>query len=146
MPLELTPFIGRDDESIKIGELLQDSSHRLLTLVGVGGIGKTRLALHAAAALVDGYSDGVWLVEFANLSDPGLVPQHAAAVLGVSAQAYRNLNPIAQVQVVREEYEQLVGEFQKLRGGEVFEGNYAEGFAMSLEDAIAYALGEIDEI
>ena len=44
LPLELTPFIGRDNELVKIGELLQDPSYRLLTLVGVGGIGKTRLA------------------------------------------------------------------------------------------------------
>jgi non-specific serine/threonine protein kinase len=86
LPLELTPFIGRDDELVHIGELLQDTSYRLLTLVGVGGIGKTRLALHAAAELVDGYPDGVWLVEFAKLRDPELVSQHAASVLGVSAQ------------------------------------------------------------
>ena len=85
LPLELTPFIGRDDELVKIGELLQDPTVRLLTLVGVGGIGKTRLALHAAAKLVDSYPDGVWLVELARLRDPGLVPQRAAAVLGVSA-------------------------------------------------------------
>jgi len=86
LPLELTPFIGRDDELVHIGELLQDPSYRLLTLVGVGGIGKTRLALHAAAELVDGYPDGVWLVEFAKLRDPELVSQHAASVLGVSAR------------------------------------------------------------
>jgi class 3 adenylate cyclase len=86
LPLELTPFIGRDDESIKIGELLQEPSYRLLTLVGVGGIGKTRLALHTAAEVIDGYPDGVWLVELAQFRDPELVPQRAAAVLGVSAQ------------------------------------------------------------
>jgi len=86
LPLELTPFIGRDDELVKIGELLQDPSYRLLTLVGVGGIGKTRLALHAASDMINGYPDGVWLIEFARLKDPELVAQHTAAVFGVSAQ------------------------------------------------------------
>ncbi len=85
LPAELTPFIGRETELVEIGDLLLDPSIRLLTLVGVGGMGKTRLSLHAAAELVEEFPDGVWLVEFANLRDPELVPQHAAAVLGVSA-------------------------------------------------------------
>jgi len=85
LPAELTPFIGRDTELVEIGDLLRDPSIRLLTLVGVGGMGKTRLSLHAAAELVEEFPDGVWLVEFANLRDPELVPQHTAAVLGVSA-------------------------------------------------------------
>ena len=86
LPAELTPFIGRETELVEIGEMLRDPSIRLLTLVGVGGMGKTRLALHAAAELIEVFPDGVWLVEFAKLRDPELVPQHAAAVLGVSAQ------------------------------------------------------------
>jgi non-specific serine/threonine protein kinase len=86
LPAELTPFIGRETELVEIGEMLRDPSIRLLTLVGVGGMGKTRLALHAAVELIEVFPDGVWLVEFAKLRDPELVPQHAAAVLGVSAQ------------------------------------------------------------
>ncbi|MEE8119951.1 MAG: tetratricopeptide repeat protein [Anaerolineales bacterium] len=86
LPAELTPFIGRETELVEIGDLLRDPSIRLLTLVGVGGMGKTRLSLHAAAELVEEFPDGVWLVEFAQLRDPELVPQHAAAVFGVSAQ------------------------------------------------------------
>ena len=64
---------------------------RLLTLTGTGGCGKTRLALQAAGRLVDAYSDGVWLVELAPLSDPALVPQAVAAVLGVREQQGRTL-------------------------------------------------------
>lgn len=85
LPSELTPFIGREDELLEINDLLRDPSHRLLTLVGVGGIGKSRLALQAAAGLVNTYPYCVWLVEFAYLTDPELVPQQAALVLGVSA-------------------------------------------------------------
>ena len=63
----------------------------------MGGIGKTRLALHAAAELVGGYPDGVWLVEFAKLRDPELVSQHAASVLGVSAQEAKDGRDVADV-------------------------------------------------
>jgi predicted ATPase/class 3 adenylate cyclase len=86
LPAELTPFIGRETELVEIGDLLRNPSIRLLTLVGVGGMGKTRLSLHVATKMVEVFPDGVWLVEFAKLRDPELVPQHAAAVLGVSAQ------------------------------------------------------------
>ncbi len=85
LPSDLTPFIGRRDELSAITGYLADPSIHLLTLLGVGGIGKTRLAIHAAAELVDDFPDGVWLVEFARLRDPKLVPQHTASVLGVSA-------------------------------------------------------------
>ena len=83
IPAELTPFIGREDELVKIIKYLKDTSIRLLTLIGAGGMGKTRLALHVASTLIDDFPDGVWLVEFARLRDPALVAQHAAAALGV---------------------------------------------------------------
>jgi predicted ATPase/class 3 adenylate cyclase len=86
LPAELTPFIGREAELDEIGGQLQDPAKRLLTLVGVGGMGKTRLALRAAEELIDTFPNGVWLVEFAKLRDPKLVPQQTAAALGVSAQ------------------------------------------------------------
>ena len=59
---------------------------RLLTLTGAGGCGKTRLALKVARDLVGAYSDGVWLVDLAPLSDPALVPQAVAKALGVREQ------------------------------------------------------------
>jgi len=81
LPQQLTAFIGRRRELAEVRKLL--SKTRLLTLHGVGGIGKTRLALQAAAGVLDNYSDGVWLVELAPLADPRLVPLAVASVLGV---------------------------------------------------------------
>ena len=77
----LTSFIGRERELVEIKRLLPGK--RLLTLVGVGGIGKTRLALQLAAEVMDAYRDGVWLVEFGSITDPLLVPTSVAQVLGV---------------------------------------------------------------
>jgi len=81
LPLQLTSFVGRVRELAKFEELLAD--HRLLTLTGPGGSGKTRLALTAASAMAEDFEDGIRLVELAPLSDPDLVPQAAASVLGV---------------------------------------------------------------
>jgi predicted ATPase/DNA-binding winged helix-turn-helix (wHTH) protein len=81
LPAPLTSFIGRERELVEIKRLLP--SARLLTLVGVGGIGKTRLALQAGAEVVDAYRDGVWFVDLAPLADPPLVPSAVAQALGV---------------------------------------------------------------
>ena len=61
-------------------------AHRLVTLTGVGGVGKTRLALEVAARLVDEFPDGVWLFELAAVTDPAAVPDAVAAVLGITQQ------------------------------------------------------------
>jgi len=81
LPYQVSTFVGREAEMTKIRELLRDT--RLLTLTGTGGVGKTRLALQAAAEMLYEYPDGVWLVELASLSDGGLVHQALAAALGV---------------------------------------------------------------
>lgn len=84
LPIQLTSFVGREREMQEIKRLL--TTTRLLTLTGAGGAGKTRLALQVAADLVEQYDDGVWLIELASFSDPALVPQSVAAVLGVREQ------------------------------------------------------------
>ncbi|MEO6065753.1 MAG: tetratricopeptide repeat protein [Lysobacterales bacterium] len=85
LPLQVTLFVGRERELADVKGLLADA--RLLTLVGIGGLGKTRLALQTAAGVIDDYRDGVWLVELAPLSDATLVPQAVASVLGVKEAA-----------------------------------------------------------
>jgi predicted ATPase len=76
----LTSFVGRAREIEETIRLL--GTERLLTLTGPGGSGKTRLALAVASELVDRFKDGVWLVDLASLSDPDLVPQAVASILG----------------------------------------------------------------
>jgi len=83
LPVQLTSFVGRRDELAKVAGLL--AGHRLVTLTGSGGCGKTRLALHAAAGRVGGLPDGVWLAELAPLTDPGQVSSTVAATLPVRA-------------------------------------------------------------
>jgi predicted ATPase/class 3 adenylate cyclase len=85
LPQQVTSFIGRERELKDVKQLL--SGTRLLTLVGPGGIGKTRLSLQAAADVLDDYPDGVWLVELAPLTNPRLVDQAVAIVLGVKEEA-----------------------------------------------------------
>ncbi|HKW80358.1 MAG TPA: tetratricopeptide repeat protein [Casimicrobiaceae bacterium] len=87
LPQRLTSFIGRGRELAEVGGLLAKT--RLLTLIGVGGIGKTRLSLEVAVDLVDEYPDGVWYVELAPLTDGRLVAQAVASVLGVKEEAGR---------------------------------------------------------
>ena len=81
LPIQLTSFIGRESEIAEVEGLLAET--RFLTLTGSGGCGKTRLGLQVAAGLVEQFPDGVWVVELASLSDPDLVPQETASVLGV---------------------------------------------------------------
>lgn len=83
--VQLTSFIGREREMADVRQLL--SSARLVTLLGSGGAGKTRLALQVAADLLEAYADGVWLIELAPISDPALVPQTVASTLGLREPA-----------------------------------------------------------
>lgn len=80
----LTSFVGRESEADQVQAALK--THRLVTLTGVGGVGKTRLASEVAARLADEFPDGVWLFELAAVTDPAAVPDAVAAVLGVTQQ------------------------------------------------------------
>ncbi len=82
LPALLSSFIGREREIDKVGELL--GAHRLVTLTGPGGVGKTRLAIQTASAALGNYADGVCWVELAALADPALVPHSVVTALGMS--------------------------------------------------------------
>jgi predicted ATPase/class 3 adenylate cyclase len=83
-------FIGRESELGEVQAAVK--AHRLVTLTGVGGVGKTRLALEVARHLVDEFPDGVWVFELAAVTDPAAVPDAVAAVLGVIQQPGKSVS------------------------------------------------------
>src|SRR5437763_2927030 len=85
LPQQLTSLIGREADLAEIKARLSD--HRLVTLTGSGGVGKTRLSIEAGRGLLDRYPDGVWLAELAPLNDAQLVTSIIADVLGISLSA-----------------------------------------------------------
>jgi predicted ATPase len=85
LPEQATSFVGRDTEMAELFALV--GAHRLVTLTGVGGVGKTRLAVQVAAELVGDFPDGVWLVELGPVGDPAAVADALATALGVTPQA-----------------------------------------------------------
>lgn len=87
LPASTTSFIGREKEQDEIKNLI--AKNRLVTLIGMGGIGKTRLSIQIAFALLSNFPNGIWLVELAPLSDPGLIPQAIVNTLGLIEQADR---------------------------------------------------------
>ena len=89
LPAQLTSFVGRERELGELQELAR--AHRLVTVIGTGGTGKTRLMLQASAELVGEQTDGVWLVELAPISDPELIVQAVARGLGIREDPGRPL-------------------------------------------------------
>jgi predicted ATPase len=87
LPRQVTPLLGRDEVVAEVEALIAKAP--LVTLVGTGGVGKTRVALQAGADVLDGSGDGVWFVELAPLSDPGLVAGTIASTLGLREQPER---------------------------------------------------------
>jgi predicted ATPase/class 3 adenylate cyclase len=89
LPRQSTSFVGRDVEVKELAELVR--THELVTLTGVGGVGKTRLAIQVAAELVPDFAEGVWLVELAPVGDPDAVPDAVATALGITPQPGRSV-------------------------------------------------------
>lgn len=113
LPPQITSFIGRTKEIAEIGELVGRS--RLVTLTGPGGTGKTRLSLRVADSLQSAYPDGVFFVELAPITDPGLIPATIAQAIGLREDPARpvidsleaHLRDL-QVLLVLDNFEQLI--------------------------------------
>jgi predicted ATPase/class 3 adenylate cyclase len=89
LPVELSTFVGRSHEVKALGEELAD--HRLVTLIGVGGTGKTRLAIETGIAVSASFPDGCWIVELAPVTVDAAVPFAFAAGLGITAPPDRDV-------------------------------------------------------
>ncbi len=89
LPLQVSSFVGRERELARGTEALRTS--RMVTLTGVGGVGKTRLAVQLAAEVLSGFKDGAWLVELAPVRDPDGVAEAVASVFGVGPRAGQSI-------------------------------------------------------
>lgn len=85
LPASLTTFIGREKEQSDVIKLI--TKHRLVTLTGSGGVGKSRLSINVGEQILEDYFEGVWLVELASLSNPALIAQTFAALFGLTSQS-----------------------------------------------------------
>src|SRR2546430_3321246 len=121
MPAELTSFVGRRRELAEIRKKLAGA--RLVSLVGPGGVGKSRLAIRVATDLARGFKDGSWLVQLAEVRDPDLVPNAALAALDLRDQAATQPSPLVlnylrdrQLLLVVDNCEHLLGAAGQLVG------------------------------
>jgi len=106
LPVPATAFLGRERELGEVADLLR--THRLVTLTGPGGSGKTRLGLQAAAALAEDVTDGVWFVPLATLRDPALVEPTIARTLGVAEHGLTDYVRARRLTLVLDNFEQLL--------------------------------------
>ena len=119
LPEFVSSFVGREVEVDEVRHLVEES--RLVTLVGPGGVGKTRLGLQVAAELLDGSGDGVWMVELGSVADPDAVAREVARVLGIKEQVGRAMHETLvealadrSLLVVLDNCEHLIGACAKL--------------------------------
>jgi len=92
LPAQITSFVGREKEQTETIQLI--NKHRLVSLIGMGGVGKTRLSIKVGETLLQDFSHGVWMVELAPITDSNLIPQTVASIFGLGATP--NL-PVTQV-------------------------------------------------
>src|SRR5437667_6716686 len=106
LPIQPTPFIGREKEVADVQHQLLHEDVRLVTLTGPGGVGKTRMALHVAEQVRAHFADGVWFVSLAPISDPDLVIPTIAQTLGL--REAKEWSPLEQLQVSLRERQMLL--------------------------------------
>jgi serine/threonine protein kinase len=93
LPAQLTSFVGREQEIAELSDLIGQDSCRLLTLVGPGGIGKTRLAIEVAAHNIEVYGDGVFFISLTSISSPDFILSTIADALGTSLHTHGSVDP-----------------------------------------------------
>jgi predicted ATPase/DNA-binding CsgD family transcriptional regulator len=114
LPVPLTRFVGRERERAEVARLVM--ANRLVTLVGAGGVGKTRLAVEVAASVAAGFGDGAVLIDLSAVRDPALLPSVLARALGVEERAGTGLDERL-VRVLRGQHRLLVADnCEHLRG------------------------------
>jgi hypothetical protein len=116
LPLQPTPLVGREKEVSEVCDLLRGEATRLLTLTGPGGIGKTRLALQAAADLLEDFPDGTFFVPLATLTEAELFFSAVAETLGVKetgelplGESLEDYLDQRQLLLVLDNFEQVLG-------------------------------------
>ncbi|MFG1934517.1 ATP-binding protein [Mycobacterium sp. NPDC048908] len=149
LPAQISSFIGRQAETSRVASALRAS--RLVTITGVGGVGKTRLAVQVAAELLPRFPDGAWLVELAAVRDPAAVVEAVAAALHMTNRSSQNLEDslleaLAQKQLlllldncehVLSTVARLVGRIERSCPGVVVLATSREGLALEGEQIIA---------
>ena len=108
LPMSPTPFLGREPERARLLRLLGGDGERLVTITGPGGMGKTRLAIRAAADLADFFAGGVWFVELASLREPEHVVPAIAATLDASGDLAVRIGD-QRLLLVLDNFEQVLG-------------------------------------
>jgi predicted ATPase/class 3 adenylate cyclase/Tfp pilus assembly protein PilF len=122
LPLQSTPLVGREREVEEMAERLRDERVRLLTLTGAGGTGKTRLALQAAADLLEEFEDGAFFVSLATITDPELVPSAIAGPLGVKESPEQPLVETLKNHLREKHLLLLLDNFEQVLNGASFVG------------------------
>jgi predicted ATPase/class 3 adenylate cyclase/Flp pilus assembly protein TadD len=122
LPLQPTPLVGRERETREVADRVCTEEVRLLTLTGPGGTGKTRLALQAAADLLEEFSDGAFFVTLATITDPELVPSAIAGPLGVKESAEQHFIETLKNYLQGKELLLLLDNFEQVLKGASFVG------------------------
>src|SRR6266705_5838831 len=114
LPVQLTPLIGRRQEVAEVWALLQRPEVRLVTLTGLGGVGKTRLSLQVGTDLLDDFADGVCFVPLAPISDPDLVVPTIAQALGIKEAGEQPLSDLLQASLQDKHLLLLLDNFEQM--------------------------------
>jgi predicted ATPase/class 3 adenylate cyclase len=116
LPLQPTPFIGREKALAVVAELISRQNVRLLTLAGPGGVGKSRIALQVAAEVIDSFADGVFFVDLAATTDPSVVISDIARTMGAKEAGDQSLSDVLKRYLQDKQMLLLLDNFEQVTG------------------------------